>query len=121
MPRVSESEFINELLVELSKEWLVWRQQSGEVIITRRKKQYRIRLGPDGMADIGGVTSNAVMFQVEAKAARGKQRPSQKQWQQACEQRGVLYVLAVFDPMYSLEKNAYLIRTRVRRALTGTQ
>lgn len=110
--RVSEAEFLNALLVGLSgfNGAMVWRQQSGEVIARRRGRDYRVRLGPDGMADIGGVTREGRFFQIEAKAESGRQRPSQAAWQKAMTQQNVPYLLAIHDGSISMDENVERIR-----------
>ena len=53
-----------------------------------------IRSAPEGTPDLMGVLAPGRAFAIEVKAPRGKQQDAQKNWQDAWEKRGGIYVLA---------------------------
>lgn len=53
-----------------------------------------IKIGVEGMADIGGVLSDGRCLQVETKTATGRLREAQIAWREMVISMGGLYVLA---------------------------
>ena len=53
-----------------------------------------IKIGVEGMADIGGVLSDGRCLQVETKTATGRLREAQVAWREMTISMGGLYVLA---------------------------
>ena len=51
-----------------------------------------VRFGLPGMADIGGIL-HSIAWEIEIKSAKGKQSDEQKNWQQAVERAGGIYIL----------------------------
>ena len=61
-----------------------------------------IRSAPEGTPDLMGVLAPGKAFAIEVKAPRGKQRDAQKNWQDAWEKRGGIYILArSLDDVYA--------------------
>lgn len=89
-----ESEIQSRILVALCAHFagrsLFMRINSGKI---RTEDGRWVQLAPPGTADILG-TVDGRSVAVECKAARGAQRDTQKQWQQAFERAGGVYLIS---------------------------
>ena len=56
----------------------VWRQQAG--VVTTQESQRVMRLGPAGIADIGGIMSDGRALQIEVKRPGADVSPGDAQW-----------------------------------------
>lgn len=81
------------ILLAVQQEWptgLVYRRNVGAM---HDKDGNFIRFGLPGMADIGGIIEGRAI-EIECKTEIGRQTKEQKNWQEAVERAGGLYVLA---------------------------
>jgi len=69
-----------------------WRQAVGS--FRHLYNDGTIKVGVEGMADIGGVLSDGRCLQVETKTATGRLREAQVAWREMTISMGGLYVLA---------------------------
>ena len=68
---------------------LAWRQNAGAM---RDKSGYVVRMGPEGMADIGGIMSDGRALQIEVKrqGQRVKEGSPQAEWLERCADAGAV-------------------------------
>lgn len=94
MKERSESSVVKRVLLALCKEFwpgTFWRQNAGKI---KSVDGYWIELGPEGIADIVGFLPGGQIVFVECKRRSGKQRESQKNFQEAVEKAGAIYIVA---------------------------
>jgi len=95
---MSESELLAgvlELLQYLQNQGKVWhtRLNSGSIIVPGKNKNYRIKLSPEGTADVMVIREGQIYF-LETKAPDGgKQSPAQIEFQKKIEEQGAIYLL----------------------------
>lgn len=70
---------------------VVWRQQVGTFT---GPSGHVVKVGLEGMADIGGILCNGVVLQIEVKSATGRLREAQKRWGQMIQSMGGLFIVA---------------------------
>jgi hypothetical protein len=106
------------------EELRLWRQNAGKIKIagSTEKEAFEIEWGetpgkrlrpdrwfaglPTGAADLGGILGpNGLVVQVEIKAPKEKQKPSQRKWQHMIEGMGGLYVVLEYDGAMTMEEN----------------
>ncbi len=80
----------------------VWRQNAGSPEL---KGGGRIKLMPNGAADIGGVFQNGVLLQIETKMYGVKQNDDQKAWEGMIKRMNAVYIVATYDADLGLEVN----------------
>lgn len=88
----SEHEIQQEILLEFGSrhDLKIWRQNTGKLSSGCRF----ISFGVLGGGDISGIIKGGRRLEIEVKNDKGKQRPSQKLFQQMIESMGGVYILA---------------------------
>lgn len=100
--RIPETQILRETLVLLSALTVpgepklpacrVWRQQVGT--FRHLRSEVKIKVGTEGMADIGGILRGGRALQIELKAEGGALSPAQRSWRDMTLELGGLYIVA---------------------------
>jgi len=105
MMKPSEKQLQSAILDYLTmRHFLVWRNNSGMAQSTNAKTgaSYRIKLGKSGSPDIIGMTKSGQWLGIEVKNDKGKQRESQKGFEQlVLENKGVYLLVHSWDEFIS--------------------
>jgi hypothetical protein len=94
---VQESQLVQQILLEIGKrrDVRIWRSNTGAAKGRgARGKEYFVRFGVPGAADLSGLLAGGRRLEVECKSGRGRVRPEQKAFAEMVERFGGLYVLA---------------------------
>lgn len=98
----------------------LWRQNAGLLQVTSAREcphcrwvipRRAVRGAPDGAADLSGICHGGRRLEIEVKTSVGKQRDSQKRWEEMIRQRGGVYLLArsTDDALNQLRKLAIIL------------